>query len=139
MKIILLIMLSLAIIYGVYFGNAENPVNHERQTIKKQPSKTVVLKSPSKRILDINKQLESIEKEITKMDDISKDMKAMVKSLKSVLATAKSNRANRLPAIYKELLALNRQLQMESRQYNTISNALKARRDTEMAAIRNLK
>ena len=38
-----------------------------------------------------------------------------------------------------ERLALQNDMQMESRQYNAVSNALKVRHDSEMAAINNLK
>jgi hypothetical protein len=38
-----------------------------------------------------------------------------------------------------QFLALQNQMQMESRQYNAVSNALKVRHDTAMNAIRNMK
>jgi hypothetical protein len=38
-----------------------------------------------------------------------------------------------------EFLALQNQMQMESRQYNAVSNALKVRHDSAMAAVRNMK
>ena len=38
-----------------------------------------------------------------------------------------------------QFLALQNQMQMESRQYNTVSNALKVRHDSAMGAIRNMK
>jgi predicted transcriptional regulator len=38
-----------------------------------------------------------------------------------------------------QFLALQNQMQMESRQYNTVSNALKVRHDAAMSAIRNMK
>jgi hypothetical protein len=38
-----------------------------------------------------------------------------------------------------EMLALQNSMQMESRQYNAVSNALKVRHDSAMAAIRNMK
>ncbi|KPK81322.1 MAG: hypothetical protein AMS25_07100 [Gemmatimonas sp. SM23_52] len=38
-----------------------------------------------------------------------------------------------------EFLALQNSMQMESRQYNAVSNALKVRHDSAMAAIRNMK
>lgn len=38
-----------------------------------------------------------------------------------------------------QFLALQNQMQQESRQYQTISNALKARHDAAMSAIRNMK
>jgi hypothetical protein len=38
-----------------------------------------------------------------------------------------------------EFLALQNQMQMESRQFNAVSNALKVRHDAAMAAVRNMK
>jgi hypothetical protein len=38
-----------------------------------------------------------------------------------------------------QFLALQNQMQMESRQYTTVSNALKVRHDAAMSAIRNMK
>ena len=38
-----------------------------------------------------------------------------------------------------EFLSLQNQMQMESRQFNSVSNALKVRHDSAMAAIRNMK
>jgi hypothetical protein len=38
-----------------------------------------------------------------------------------------------------EFLALQNQMQMESRQFNSVSNALKVRHDSAMAAVRNMK
>jgi len=50
-------------------------------------------------------------------------------------------RAMVLPPItaYEPFLALKNAIQMESRQYNSVSNALKTRHDSAMAAIRNMK
>ncbi|NIN71917.1 MAG: hypothetical protein GTO46_08305, partial [Gemmatimonadetes bacterium] len=38
-----------------------------------------------------------------------------------------------------QFLALQNQMQMESRQFNAVSNALKVRHDSAMGAIRNMK
>lgn len=42
-------------------------------------------------------------------------------------------------ATQEQFLALQNQMQMESRQFNAVNNALKARHDAAMAAIRNMK
>ncbi|HSG80822.1 MAG TPA: hypothetical protein VLC48_01125 [Gemmatimonadota bacterium] len=42
-------------------------------------------------------------------------------------------------ALQQQFLSLQNQMQMESRQFNAVSNALKVRHDAAMAAIRNMK
>jgi len=139
MKITLIVFFILAISCCLYLGNAENPVGYAKQDIKKQTSKTVLLKPSYKIVRDMNKQLESIENQIARIDEISTEMKKMVENLKSALAARKSYPENKMTAKLKQLQDLDTKIQMESRQYNSISNALKVMHDSEMAAIRNMK
>lgn len=47
--------------------------------------------------------------------------------------------ARQADSMHLEFLALQNSMRMESRQYNAVSNALKVRHDSAMAAIRNMK
>jgi hypothetical protein len=55
------------------------------------------------------------------------------------LTTAVDGLQQRMLDMNMQFLALQNQMQMESRQYNAVSNALKVRHDAAMGAIRNMK
>ncbi|MGD2153672.1 MAG: hypothetical protein PVG79_10425 [Gemmatimonadales bacterium] len=55
------------------------------------------------------------------------------------LSTAVGGLLQEMQDMHPQFLALQNQMQMEARQYNTVSNALKVRHDAAMSAIRNMK
>jgi len=55
------------------------------------------------------------------------------------LGTAVGGLLQEMQDMHPQFLALQNQMQMEARQYNAVSNALKVRHDAAMSAIRNMK
>ena len=65
--------------------------------------------------------------------EISKEAKLKLQ------ATKKDSIQQKPMSMNMEFLALQNQMQMESRQFNSVSNALKTRHDSSMNAIKNMK
>jgi hypothetical protein len=71
---------------------------------------------------------------------LASDLEALDEALREyVRASERLRHKDRAVSATLEFLVLQNALQMESRQYDAVSNALKARQDAEMSSIRNTK
>ena len=71
-------------------------------------------------------------------EQIENDLRAMDEALTEYVRVSERLR-HKNRALSESLQSLNSSMQMESRLYQTLSNALKAAHDVEMATIRNMK
>jgi hypothetical protein len=71
-------------------------------------------------------------------EQIENDLKAMDEALTEYVRVSERLR-HKNRALTASLLSLNSSMQMESRLYQTLSNALKAAHDVEMGTIRNMR
>jgi len=105
---------------------------------------SVLYKSSKVRFLEVQSEqlteyVESLRRQLADCEKSSSCPDSTKNEIKTGLAAAlrELQRVNR--TFNQEFLALQNQMQMESRQFNSVSNALKARHDAATASIRNIK
>jgi hypothetical protein len=105
---------------------------------------SVLYRSSKVKFLEVQSQqlreyVESLRRQLADCQKYSSCPDSTKNEIEAELATASRElqRVNR--TFNQEFLALQNQMQMESRQFNSVANALKARHDVAMASIRNMK
>lgn len=142
-KFLFLTFMTLALVFTL---SVQLGTQQKAKTVQKLELK---LQIPSNQLLsNIQKKLNDLEKHVIEMDEISVKMKRMILNLRMTVASAKPGQLeknenlqqkNKLMKLNQSIDELQNQMQIECRSFNVISNAVKVRHDTAMAAVRNMK